>query len=82
MRHRMCVLALIALIGRAPAALAQGTADETPSKLAHETGVKSVTSGTLVVVQGRFVRGTDLYLWEGGSWKLVSGHGSDTPFKK
>jgi hypothetical protein len=30
----------------------------------------------------RYVRGTYVYLWEGGSWKLVSWHGSDTPLKK
>lgn len=30
----------------------------------------------------RYVRGTYIYAWEGGNWKLVSFHGSDTPLKK
>ena len=30
----------------------------------------------------RFVRGTYVHLWESGSWKLVSSHGSDTPLSK
>jgi hypothetical protein len=30
----------------------------------------------------RFVRGTYVYLWDAGNWKLVSWHGSDTPVKK
>ena len=30
----------------------------------------------------RYIRGTYIYAWEGGNWKLVSFHGSDTPLKK
>jgi hypothetical protein len=30
----------------------------------------------------RFVRGTYVYVFEAGNWKLVSWHGSDTPLKK
>ena len=30
----------------------------------------------------RFVRGTYIYLFENGAWKLVSWHGSDTPLVK
>lgn len=30
----------------------------------------------------RYLRGTYIYAWDGGSWKLVSWHGSDTPLKK
>ena len=30
----------------------------------------------------RYVRGTYVYLWENGAWKMVSWHGSDTPLKK
>jgi hypothetical protein len=27
----------------------------------------------------RFLRGTYVYIWENGNWKLLSWHGSDTP---
>jgi hypothetical protein len=30
----------------------------------------------------RYVRGTYIYAWEAGNWKLVSFHGSDTPLQK
>lgn len=30
----------------------------------------------------RFVRGTYVYLYDGGGWKLVSWHGSDTPLQR
>lgn len=30
----------------------------------------------------RFVRGTYVYLFEAGNWKLISWHGSDAPLKK
>lgn len=30
----------------------------------------------------RYVRGTYVYSWDGGNWKLVSWHGSNTPLKK
>ena len=30
----------------------------------------------------RFVRGTYVYLWEAGNWKIISWHGSDTPAKR
>jgi hypothetical protein len=30
----------------------------------------------------RFIRGTYVYLWDAGNWKLISWHGSDTPLKK
>ena len=32
--------------------------------------------------QPRYLRGTYIYIWEGGNWKLVSWHGSDTPLVK
>jgi hypothetical protein len=154
-QQRVCVLALVAVIGTASAVRAQGRPDEASLKLVHETMIKNVTAGNLAVVQGlihpqavgffrdsqqavrlgqgaspaeilptliadlghftstptdtgyralgnvgivymttfqarksnergpdRFVRGTYVYLWEGGSWKLVSWHGSDTPLEK
>jgi hypothetical protein len=30
----------------------------------------------------RYLRGSYVYLWEAGNWKLISWHGSDTPLKK
>jgi hypothetical protein len=155
-QQRVCVLALVAVIGTASAVRAQSRPDEASLKLVHETMIKNVTAGNLAVIQGlihpqavgffrdsqqavrlgpsltpaailptliadlghfssttptdtgylalgnvgivnmttyqerksnergpdRFVRGTYVYLWEGGSWKLVSWHGSDTPLKK
>jgi hypothetical protein len=149
-------LAVVAQLGMSAAARAQAGPDEASLKLAHETIIKAVTSGNLIVVQGmihprasgffresqqlvqlsptlsaatvlptlitdlgtfasiattdtgyrlfgtigivnltafekrkpsergsdRYVRGTYVYLWEAGNWKLISWHGSDTPLKK
>ena len=155
MRHRTCVLAIVAVVGTAVMARAQGAPDEPSLKTAHETIVSSVTSGNLAVLQSmvhpratgffresqqlvqlggsvtaasilptlvsdlgrfvtvptntayrvigpvgmvnmtamlqakkgekqpdRFVRGTYIYLWDAGNWKLISWHGSDTPLQK
>jgi hypothetical protein len=154
-RYRICLLAIVALVGSADAARAQGRPDEPSLKLAHETLIQSVTSGNLTVATAmihprasgffqesqrpvqlgqdvsaatilptlitdlghfnstpadtayrvvgpvgvvhmtafmqakkgerlpdRYVRGSYIYNWEGGNWKLVSWHGSDTPLKK
>lgn len=154
-RYRICLLAVVTVVGSAAVARAQGGPDEPSLKLAHETLIRSVTSGNLTVTQAmihprasgffqesqrpvqlgqdvraadilptliadlghfdstptdtayrvigsvgmvnmtafmqakkgerqpdRYVRGSYVYSWEGGNWKLVAWHGSDTPLKK
>jgi hypothetical protein len=59
---------------------------DTVYRIFGEVGLVNMTA-TLRAKKGerqpdRFVRGTYVYISEGGNWKLVSWHGSDIPLVK
>jgi hypothetical protein len=58
---------------------------DTSYRVIGQVGVVNLTaflSGKKFGQPDRYVRGTYVYASEGGNWKLVSWHGSDTPLKK